>query len=201
MTKSFRIEHDSIGELQVPAEELWGAQTQRSLENFRIGGQHPPSEVLLPFPLIQKTAATPNAHAPREVHPPLPRGAPHPRRGGGRGQKPRGLAVALRQAAGRPDQEDARQGNSPQPRFNVHVSEICLVELHAILPAVRWTRRVSVFAEAEPFIARPAGSVKLVFQPQHQRAVGGGMAGPEQRHRDVAQRAAGTDPVQVLRYE
>ena len=31
----YRIEHDSMGEVKVPADKLWGAQTQRSLENFR----------------------------------------------------------------------------------------------------------------------------------------------------------------------
>ena len=34
----FRTEHDSMGELQVPAEALWGAQTQRAVENFPISG-------------------------------------------------------------------------------------------------------------------------------------------------------------------
>lgn len=33
----FRIEHDSMGEVQVPADRYWGAQTQRSFENFKIG--------------------------------------------------------------------------------------------------------------------------------------------------------------------
>ena len=34
-----RVEHDTMGEIRVPAERHWGAQTQRSLENFKIGGQ------------------------------------------------------------------------------------------------------------------------------------------------------------------
>lgn len=33
-----RIEKDSLGEIEVPADRLWGAQTQRSIENFKIGG-------------------------------------------------------------------------------------------------------------------------------------------------------------------
>ena len=33
----YRIEHDTMGEVRVPAEHFWGAQTERSLENFRIG--------------------------------------------------------------------------------------------------------------------------------------------------------------------
>jgi len=38
MTNSFRIERDSMGELQVPADALWGAQTQRAVQNFPISG-------------------------------------------------------------------------------------------------------------------------------------------------------------------
>ena len=34
----YRVEHDSMGELQVPAQALWGAQTQRAVENFPISG-------------------------------------------------------------------------------------------------------------------------------------------------------------------
>ncbi|HVM82956.1 MAG TPA: class II fumarate hydratase, partial [Candidatus Binatia bacterium] len=37
-----RSETDSFGPIEVPAEKLWGAQTQRSLQNFRIGGQRMP---------------------------------------------------------------------------------------------------------------------------------------------------------------
>ena len=33
----YRMEHDTMGEIAVPADKLWGAQTQRSFENFRIG--------------------------------------------------------------------------------------------------------------------------------------------------------------------
>ena len=38
----YRVERDSMGEIQVPADRLWGAQTQRSLENFPIGRGHEP---------------------------------------------------------------------------------------------------------------------------------------------------------------
>ena len=41
-----RIEHDTMGEIAVPAEHHWGAQTQRSLENFKIGGQREPQEII-----------------------------------------------------------------------------------------------------------------------------------------------------------
>ena len=36
-TEEYRIEHDSMGEMRVPADRYWGAQTQRCVENFRIG--------------------------------------------------------------------------------------------------------------------------------------------------------------------
>ena len=44
----YRIEHDSMGEVKVPANMLWGAQTQRSFENFKIGvGKEPmPEEII-----------------------------------------------------------------------------------------------------------------------------------------------------------
>src|SRR5690606_18898540 len=40
--KGFRIEHDSMGELQVPADALWGASTQRAVENFPVSGRPMP---------------------------------------------------------------------------------------------------------------------------------------------------------------
>src|ERR1700719_4473145 len=39
MTTSFRIEHDSMGDVEVPADALWGAQTQRAVDNFPISGE------------------------------------------------------------------------------------------------------------------------------------------------------------------
>ena len=42
----YRIEHDSMGEVRVPADAPWGAQTQRSLENFRIGTETMPPELI-----------------------------------------------------------------------------------------------------------------------------------------------------------
>ena len=41
----YRIERDSMGEMQVPADKYWGAQTQRSLENFPIGTEKQPQEL------------------------------------------------------------------------------------------------------------------------------------------------------------
>ena len=46
MTSSFRTERDSMGELKVPAEALWGAQTQRAVQNFPISGVSMPREFI-----------------------------------------------------------------------------------------------------------------------------------------------------------
>ena len=48
-SSEYRIEHDSMGEVRVPADALWGAQTQRSHENFPIGGQTMPPEIIRAF--------------------------------------------------------------------------------------------------------------------------------------------------------
>ena len=59
----YRIEHDSMGEVRVPADRLWGAQTQRSIENFRIGVglETMPSEIVRAFGILKKAAARANA--------------------------------------------------------------------------------------------------------------------------------------------
>lgn len=56
----YRIEHDSMGEIRVPADRLWGAQTERSLENFRIGTEKIPMEIIRAFALLKKAAARTN---------------------------------------------------------------------------------------------------------------------------------------------
>ena len=58
----YRMEHDALGEVRVPAEKSWGAQTQRSLENFPIGaGREPmPPEIIRAFGLVKKAAARAN---------------------------------------------------------------------------------------------------------------------------------------------
>ncbi|SED00949.1 fumarase, class II [Rhizobiales bacterium GAS188] len=55
-----RIESDSFGEIAVPAAHYWGAQTQRSLQNFRIGGEHMPKPLIRALALVKKTAALVN---------------------------------------------------------------------------------------------------------------------------------------------
>ncbi len=56
-----RIETDTLGEVEVPDERYWGAQTQRSLENFDIGGQTMPREIVMAFAQLKKAAALVNA--------------------------------------------------------------------------------------------------------------------------------------------
>ena len=58
--EKFRIEHDSMGEMQVPAERYWGAQTQRSKENFPIGWEKMPREIIRAFAFLKKAAALAN---------------------------------------------------------------------------------------------------------------------------------------------
>lgn len=57
----YRIERDSIGEVKVPADKYWAAQTQRSAENFKIGDIKMPKEVIGAFAVLKKAAAQTNA--------------------------------------------------------------------------------------------------------------------------------------------
>ena len=63
----YRIESDSIGDINVPSQRYWGAQTQRSLENFPIGGQSErmPDPLIRAFGYVKKTAAEVNESAGR----------------------------------------------------------------------------------------------------------------------------------------
>ena len=56
-----RKEKDSIGYIEVPAKRYWAAQTQRSTENFKIGGQKMPVEVIQAYAILKKSAALTNA--------------------------------------------------------------------------------------------------------------------------------------------
>ncbi len=60
-SKDFRIERDSMGELKVPATALWGAQTQRAVQNFPISGRPMPREFIRAVALIKAAAAQANA--------------------------------------------------------------------------------------------------------------------------------------------
>ncbi len=57
-----RLERDSFGTLSVPADKYWGAQTQRSLQNFRIGTEHMPTPLIRALGIIKKAAAITNRH-------------------------------------------------------------------------------------------------------------------------------------------
>ena len=59
---STRIEYDTMGEVAVPGEALWGAQTQRSLQNFKIGHERLPRAMIRAMGLVKKAAATTNAN-------------------------------------------------------------------------------------------------------------------------------------------
>ncbi|WP_266203593.1 class II fumarate hydratase [Pontibacter kalidii] len=56
-----RVEKDTMGPVEVPADKYWGAQTQRSKQNFTIGGQQMPQEVIEAFAILKKSAAQANA--------------------------------------------------------------------------------------------------------------------------------------------
>ena len=56
----YRIEHDTMGEVRVPADHFWGAQTQRSLENFAIGTETIPAEVIRAFAVLKSACAASN---------------------------------------------------------------------------------------------------------------------------------------------
>lgn len=56
----YRIEKDSMGEVKVPADKLYGAQSQRSIDNFRIGWEKMPDEIIRAFAILKKASALAN---------------------------------------------------------------------------------------------------------------------------------------------
>jgi len=62
MNNELRIEHDTMGEVKVPSDKYWGAQTQRSYENFNIGREFErmPAEIINAFGILKKAAARAN---------------------------------------------------------------------------------------------------------------------------------------------
>ncbi|HET7596936.1 MAG TPA: class II fumarate hydratase [Burkholderiales bacterium] len=60
MVKKVRIEHDTMGEIEVPADRLWGAQTERSLHHFQFPGETMPLEVVHAQVLVKKASAAVN---------------------------------------------------------------------------------------------------------------------------------------------
>ncbi|MBF6610368.1 MAG: class II fumarate hydratase, partial [Chryseobacterium sp.] len=58
----YRTEHDTMGEINVPSDKFWGAQTERSRNNFKIGPEGSmPSEIIEAFAILKKAAAFANA--------------------------------------------------------------------------------------------------------------------------------------------
>lgn len=62
LSQTYRIETDAFGEIKVPADKYWGAQTQRSLQNFKIGGsrERMPEPIIKAFGILKKSAAIVN---------------------------------------------------------------------------------------------------------------------------------------------
>jgi fumarate hydratase, class II len=56
----YRLEYDTLGPVKVPADKYWGAQTQRSLENFNIGREKMPTELIRAFAILKKASAMVN---------------------------------------------------------------------------------------------------------------------------------------------
>ena len=56
----YRIERDTMGEVKVPANKYWGAQTQRSLQNFAIGTETMPEELIKAFAILKRSCAIAN---------------------------------------------------------------------------------------------------------------------------------------------
>ena len=70
MNDAMRLERDTFGDIAVPADRLWGAQTQRSLQNFRISSEKQPVELIRALALVKRAAAQVNAELgtlPREL--------------------------------------------------------------------------------------------------------------------------------------
>ncbi len=68
MNQTFREETDSLGKVEVPAERLWGAQTQRSLEHFSIGDDLIPREMIKAYAIVKKAAAITNSKSGKLEH-------------------------------------------------------------------------------------------------------------------------------------
>ena len=72
MTQTTRTEHDSMGPVEVPTEALWGAQTQRSLQNFAISDDRMPVDLIHALAQIKQAAAIVNARPVSYTHLTLP---------------------------------------------------------------------------------------------------------------------------------
>ena len=110
-----RIETDSMGAIAVPADRYWGAQTQRSLELFDIGGERMPREMIRALGLIKKACR----HRQSRARPARRRAGARHRRGRGRGDRRRARrslpARDLADGQRHPDQHERQRGHR-QPR-------------------------------------------------------------------------------------
>ncbi|MEI3306612.1 MAG: lyase family protein [Dysosmobacter sp.] len=108
-----RMEHDTMGAVAVPADRHWGAQTQRSLENFRIGGQRQPREIITAFAYLKEACAKANAACGKLTQEQADAVAAvcgeDPGGEVGRGISPGGLADRQRY----PDQYECQRGHRP----------------------------------------------------------------------------------------
>lgn len=59
--RKYRLEHDSMGEIEVAADKYWGAQTERSRNNFKVGGEIMPREIIDAFATLKRSAAKANS--------------------------------------------------------------------------------------------------------------------------------------------
>ena len=93
-----RIERDTFGPIEVPADKLWGAQTQRSLQNFDISGERQPRELIRALAQVKRASAVVN-HALGLLD--EKKAAGHRRRGR-RGASPASTTTSSRWSSGRP---------------------------------------------------------------------------------------------------
>ena len=123
----FRVETDSMGEVQVPADRLWGAQTQRSLDNFRISTETMPPALIEAYAVVKTAAATVNE---------------------GLGELDGAIAAAIRQAAGevREGRWDAefplkiwQTGSGTQS--NMNVNEVIANRASELMGGTRGTKK------------------------------------------------------------
>jgi fumarate hydratase class II len=104
MSGDFRIEHDSMGDVEVPADALWRAQTQRAVQNFPISGRPLPPALIHALARIKAAAARRNADLERDHR----RAAGRDRRRGRRDRRRAPTTSTSRSTSSRPAPARAR---------------------------------------------------------------------------------------------
>ena len=97
-TQATRIERDTFGPIEVPADRLWGAQTQRSLEHFRISTEKMPEALIRALLIVKRSSARVNAALGTLPQRRPTRSSPRPTR-----RSPDGTPANFRSPSGRPD--------------------------------------------------------------------------------------------------